>query len=92
MKLRSILASLLLAAAPFAGAQSVDYVIVRAAANDGTQAAQPQAAATATSEQVSAAGKDNTAAVAKDLDTVLEQRFSIDDESQASERLLVSAN
>ena len=91
MKLRSILASMLLAAAPFAGAQSVDYVFVRAAHVDSASVAK-QDASTDTAERNLPSATGNAAKVTRELDAMLEQRFSVDASTHSAERLLVSAN
>lgn len=99
MKLRSILSSMLLATAPLAGAQDVDYVIVRAVAQADASASLQAAVATRDMPATKPAaevgsGRASAESVARELDTMLEQRF--EDEHSAPKRpareLLVSAN
>ncbi|MBN7797098.1 hypothetical protein [Parahaliea mediterranea] len=100
MKLRSILSSMLLATAPFAGAQDVDYVIVRAATQAEAGAMIQPAVATRETPAVKPAaevdsGRASTESVTRELDAMLEQRFEHEHaapERPAARALLVSAS
>ena len=93
MNMRSILGTVLLAIAPLAGAQSVDYVFVRAAQQADAVEVQPavQSEPAVQGEGDDAAG--TTRAVSEELEAMLEQRFEAgSQEPSLPQRLLVSAS